>query len=101
MGLELQAQEGHRACSLTTVKIPQAVDGARVVQKLLKEYSIEIGAGLGPLKGKIWRIGLMGHGSSKENILIVLSALEKCLTEEGLHLEPGAGVSAAIKVLNT
>jgi alanine-glyoxylate transaminase/serine-glyoxylate transaminase/serine-pyruvate transaminase len=101
MGLELQAQEGHRACSLTTVKIPQGADGARVVHKLLKEHNIEIGAGLGPLKGKIWRIGLMGHGSSKENILIVLSALEKCLTEEGLRLEPGAGVSAAIKALNS
>jgi alanine-glyoxylate transaminase / serine-glyoxylate transaminase / serine-pyruvate transaminase len=97
MGLELHAQEGYRASSLNTVRIPPGVDGARVVQKLLSQYSIEIGSGLGPLKGKIWRIGMMGHSSSKENILIVLNALEKCLLEEGFRLEPGAAVVAAVK----
>lgn len=100
MGLELHAQEGYRASSLTTVRIPSGVDGARVVQKLLKDYSMEIGSGLGSLKGKIWRIGLMGHGSSKENVLLVLSALEKCLLEEGFRMEPGAGITAAVKSLS-
>jgi alanine-glyoxylate transaminase/serine-glyoxylate transaminase/serine-pyruvate transaminase len=97
MGLELHAREGYRASSLTTVRIPSEVDGAQIVQKLLKEYSMEIGSGLGPLKGKVWRIGLMGHGSTKENVLLVLSALEKCLSEEGYRSEPGAGVAAAIR----
>jgi alanine-glyoxylate transaminase / serine-glyoxylate transaminase / serine-pyruvate transaminase len=101
MGLQLHAQEGHRASSLTTVRVPAGVDAARVVQKLLKENSIELGVGLGSLKGKIWRIGLMGHGSSKENVLLVLGALEKCLKEEGYNPEPGAGVAAAVKSYNS
>jgi alanine-glyoxylate transaminase/serine-glyoxylate transaminase/serine-pyruvate transaminase len=73
MGLALHAQEGHRASSLTTVRIPEGVDGARVVQKLLNNYSIEIGSGLGPLR-KNRRIGLMGYASTKENVLIVAGA---------------------------
>ena len=101
MGLTLQAQEGHRASSLTTVKIPPAVDGTKIVQKFLNNYSTEIGVGLGPLKGKIWRIGLMGHGSTKENVLMVLSTLEKCLAEEGYRSEPGAGVAAALRRYNS
>jgi alanine-glyoxylate transaminase/serine-glyoxylate transaminase/serine-pyruvate transaminase len=100
MGLELHAQEGYRASSLTTVRIPSGVDGGRIVQKLLTEYSMEIGSGLGPLKGKIWRIGMMGHSSTKENVFMVLNALEKCLSEEGYSTEPGAGVAAAIKTYN-
>ncbi len=99
MGLEMHAQKEYRASSLNTVRIPQGVDGARVVQKLLSQYSLEIGSGLGPLKGKIWRIGLMGHSSSRENVLIVLNALEKCLVEEGFKLEAGAGLKAALKEL--
>jgi alanine-glyoxylate transaminase / serine-glyoxylate transaminase / serine-pyruvate transaminase len=101
MGLTLHAQEGYRASSLTTVRVPAGVDAAKVIQKLLQEYSIEISGGLGSLKGKIFRIGLMGHGSTKENILLVLSSLEKCLKEEGFKMEPGAGVAAAIKSLNS
>ena len=100
MGLVLHVQKEYRASSMTTVRIPSGVDGARVVQKLLKEYSLEIGSGLGPLKGKIWRIGLMGHSSTKENVLLVLSALERFLLEEGFRLEPGAGFTAAIKSLS-
>ena len=101
MGLRLHAQEGYRASSLTTVCIPSGVDGSRVVQRLLKESSIEIGGGLGPLRGKIWRIGLMGHSSTKGNVLLVLSALEELLLDEGFHLERGAGVTAAIKSLGS
>jgi alanine-glyoxylate transaminase / serine-glyoxylate transaminase / serine-pyruvate transaminase len=101
MGLELHAQEGYRASSLTTVRVPANVDAGRVIQKLLKEYSMEISGGLGTLKGKVWRIGLMGHGSTSENVVLVLSALEKCLKEEGFKMEPGAGVAAAIKSMNS
>ncbi len=101
MGLILHAQEGYRASSLTTVRVPSGIDGTRVVQRLLKEYSIEIGGGLGQLRGKIWRIGLMGHSSTKENVLLVLSALEEILLDEGFHLERGTGVAAAIKSLGS
>ncbi len=101
MGLQLHAQEGYRASSLTTVRVPDRVDAARVIGKLLKEYSMEISGGLGILKGKIWRIGLMGHGSTPENVLLVLNALERCLREEGFKMEPGAGLAAAVKVMNS
>lgn len=97
MGLELHAQEGYRASSLTTVRIPAGIDGLRVMQRMLKENNIEISGGLGPLKGKIWRIGLMGFGSTEENVLLVLSALEKTLSDEGYRMEPGIGITAAIQ----
>ncbi|MFH1381952.1 MAG: alanine--glyoxylate aminotransferase family protein [Chloroflexota bacterium] len=100
MGLELHAQAGYRASSLTTVRIPSDVDGARVAGRLLTEYNIEISSGLGPLRGKIWRIGLMGHSSTDENVLLVLGALEKLLLDEGYRLERGAGIMAAVKSLS-
>ena len=100
MGLTLHAQQGHRLSTLTTVRIPEGIDDAKVRGRLLNDYSLEIGGGLGPLKGKIWRIGLMGHGSKPENILLVLSALEKQLITQGYKASPGAGVKAANDFLN-
>jgi alanine-glyoxylate transaminase / serine-glyoxylate transaminase / serine-pyruvate transaminase len=99
VGMVLHAEEGHRLNSLTSIRIPAGVDDLRVRQKLLNEYNIEIGGGLGPLKGKIWRIGLMGESSSAENVLFLLYALEKILQAEGYRLEACAGVTAAIQVL--
>ena len=99
MGLTLHAQQGHRLNVLTSVRIPPGVDDVRIRQRLLNEFNIEIGGGLGPLKGKIWRIGLMGHSSTGENVLLLLSTLEKLLNAEGFRVEPGAGALAAIKSL--
>jgi alanine-glyoxylate transaminase/serine-glyoxylate transaminase/serine-pyruvate transaminase len=76
MGLTLHvADPARRIPSLTTVRIPDGVDEAEVRGRLRDEYGIEIGAGLGPLKGKVWRIGLMGHGSQKANVILLLAAL--------------------------
>jgi alanine-glyoxylate transaminase/serine-glyoxylate transaminase/serine-pyruvate transaminase len=61
------------------VKVPEGVDEAAVRSTLLKEYKIEIGAGLGPLAGKIWRIGLMGHTARPENVARLLTALKRIL----------------------
>jgi len=99
MGLTLHAQEGHRLSTLTSVRIPPDVDDQRLRQRLLNEFGIEIGGGLGPLRGQIWRIGLMGHSSTEENILLLLSALEKLLITEGYSMKSGAGVTAAIQAL--
>ena len=99
MGLTLHAQEDYRLSTLTSVRIPPGIDDLRVRQRLLNEFGIEIGGGLGPLKGQIWRIGLMGHSSSTENVLLILSVLEKLLVEEGHQVEPGAGVIAATQAL--
>ncbi|MFC2005560.1 pyridoxal-phosphate-dependent aminotransferase family protein [Chloroflexota bacterium] len=99
MGLTLHAQDDYRLSTLTSVRIPPGIDDLRVRQRLLNEFGIEIGGGLGTLKGQIWRIGLMGHSSSAENVLLILSTLEKLLADEGYRVEPGAGVIAATKVL--
>ena len=95
MGLPLAAQEGHRLWTLNSVTIPKGVDDAAVRSQLLNEYNIEVGAGLGPLRGKIWRIGLMGESSSRSNVLLVLSALEDILRKQGYSCSTGAGVGAA------
>ncbi len=99
MGLTLHAQQGHRLSSLTSVRVPPGVDDLRVRQRLLNEFGVEVGGGLGPLKGQIWRVGLMGHSSSAENVLLLLYALEKILPAEGCPVEPGAGVAAAAQAL--
>jgi alanine-glyoxylate transaminase / serine-glyoxylate transaminase / serine-pyruvate transaminase len=99
MGLQLHAQAGHRLNVLTSVRIPDGVNDARLRTALLNEFNLEIGGGLGLLKGKIWRIGLMGHSSTESNVLLVLHALEKTLAREGFKAEPGAGVAAANKAL--
>ena len=75
MGLEMNVAPAHRLWSLNAVRVPDGVDDARVRARLLNDFNIEIGGGLGPLKGKIWRIGLMGSGSSRENVRLVLQAL--------------------------
>jgi len=99
MGLTLHAQSGYRLSTLTTVCIPEDVDDARIRQRLLSDYNIEIGGGLGTLKGKVWRIGLMGYASTEQNILLFLSALERLLAEEGYKTETSAGITAAVQSL--
>jgi alanine-glyoxylate transaminase / serine-glyoxylate transaminase / serine-pyruvate transaminase len=79
MGLSCHVAEELRLPTLTTVKIPDGVDGKAIARKLLTEYNIEIAGGLGELGGKVWRIGLMGYNSRPENILLLLDALEKVL----------------------
>jgi alanine-glyoxylate transaminase/serine-glyoxylate transaminase/serine-pyruvate transaminase len=98
MGLEPLAQARHRLWTLNAVRVPEGVEDARIRRRLLDEFSIEIGGGLGPLKGQIWRIGLMGYSSSKQNVLLFLGALETVLREEGYQLTAGAGVAAATEV---
>ncbi len=79
MGLDMLVAPEHRLWSLNTVKIPAGVDDARVRNRLLAEHNIEIGSGFGSLRGKIWRVGLMGAGSSRNNVLLLLSALKRVL----------------------
>ena len=99
MGLSFLVKEEDRLPQQNAVLLPDGVDEAAVRQRLLNEYDLEIGAGLGVLAGKIWRIGLMGHSSTAENVILILSTLEKELTAEGYSMQPGTGVAAAIKVL--
>jgi len=83
IGLKCYVPMNYRLPTITTVLIPDGVDGKIVPRKLLHEYNIEIGGGLGDLAGKVWRIGLMGYNSRKENVVLLLGALERVLHDIG------------------
>ena len=86
LGIHYLVDEPSRLPQLNSVFIPEGTNEAEVRSTLLNDYNIEIGAGLGDLAGKIWRIGLMGHTSRKENIDLCLSALQKALKQSGISL---------------
>lgn len=83
LGIGYVTQEGHILPQLNAVAVPEGVDDAATRKRLLTDFGIEIGAGLGAFKGKAWRIGLMGYASRASNVLLVLSALEQILGGEG------------------
>jgi alanine-glyoxylate transaminase/serine-glyoxylate transaminase/serine-pyruvate transaminase len=95
MGVQYAVAEGIQLPMLNAVLIPQDVDDVKARKQLLADFGIEIGGGLGPMKGKTWRIGLMGETSSPRNVLLLLAALERCLRDQGCACSPGAGVAAA------
>ncbi|EGW54311.1 pyridoxal-phosphate-dependent aminotransferase family protein [endosymbiont of Tevnia jerichonana] len=99
MGLSFVVDEAHRLPQLNAVTIPEGVDDAAVRNRLLNEFNLEIGAGLGALAGKVWRIGLMGHAARAENVLLCVSALEAVLNERGAPINSGVALSAVQKVL--
>jgi alanine-glyoxylate transaminase/serine-glyoxylate transaminase/serine-pyruvate transaminase len=94
LGLSLLPPVGERLWTLNTIRVPDGVDEAAVRRQLLDEFQIEIGAGLGPLAGRIWRVGLMGSGSTLANVLLFLAAFERCLRTAG-YTRPGADAAMA------
>jgi alanine-glyoxylate transaminase/serine-glyoxylate transaminase/serine-pyruvate transaminase len=96
--IEFVVDEQYRLPMLNAVKIPHGANDLSVRKFLLNKYDIELGGGLGVLKGKAWRIGLMGHSSTKQNVILFLSALEDALAAEGLKSARGAAVAAATEV---
>ncbi len=99
MGLSFVVDKPHRLPQLNSVTIPAGVDEALVRSRLLTEFNLEIGAGLGALAGKVWRIGLMGHSSRAENIFLCLGALEAVLDQMGADINTGVALSAAQNAL--
>lgn len=98
MGLKLLVEKpSDRLPTVTAVMIPSGVSDEKVRNQLLEEFNIEIAGGFGPIKGKIWRVGLMGYCSQKQNVLLFLAALEKCLIDQGFRVGSGAGVGAAVR----
>ena len=93
MGLAYVPQ--HSLTTLNAVHVPDGVDDLAVRKRLLHDYNIEIGAGLGPFKGKAWRVGLMGSSSTVQNVMLFLAALDNILRDGGLGIEAGAGLAAA------
>lgn len=94
IGLELASQEGHQLWQLNAIRVPPGVDEADVRKRLLNDFNIEVGAGLGPLKGKIWRVGLMGETSSRENVRLFLSAFCHVFNECGRKTDVKAALAA-------
>lgn len=95
LGVHGAAEEGHRLWMLNCVGIPAGVDEAAVRRRLLLDHGIEIGPGLGPMAGKVWRIGLMGESSRPANVRRVLLALESELRREGVKVRAGEAIAAA------
>ena len=85
----------HHLCQLNALAVPEAVDEAAVRKRLISDFNIEVGAGLGPLKGKIWRVGLMGETSSKTNVKGFLSALAQILNDSGRKTDVEAVLAAS------
>jgi alanine-glyoxylate transaminase/serine-glyoxylate transaminase/serine-pyruvate transaminase len=94
LGIGYATAEGHQLPMLNAVRIPAGVDDLTTRKRLLAEFGIEIGGGLGDFKGKAWRVGLMGYSSRPNNVLVFLAALEVCLRYQGLKTA-GVGVAAA------
>lgn len=97
IGLEPRVPAAERLAPLTAVAVPDGVDDARARKFLLEEFGLEIGGGLGPMKGNTWRIGLMGAGSTRRNVSLCLSGLTAALTDQG-HTVGGDALAAAAEV---
>jgi alanine-glyoxylate transaminase/serine-glyoxylate transaminase/serine-pyruvate transaminase len=95
MGLSFLVEEPYRLPQMNSVWVPRGIDEAQVRTALLRDFNLEIGAGLGPMAGKIWRIGLMGHTSTIDNIMLCLRALDEILTRMGAEFNQGKAISAA------
>jgi alanine-glyoxylate transaminase/serine-glyoxylate transaminase/serine-pyruvate transaminase len=101
MGLEMLVRPEARLWSLNTIKIPNGISDARIRSRLLQDFGIEIGGGLGPLKGQIWRVGLMGNSSTRNKVILFLSSIEQILVDEGFASSRGAALEAAASVYKT
>ncbi|GEN35717.1 MULTISPECIES: pyridoxal-phosphate-dependent aminotransferase family protein [Aneurinibacillus] len=99
MGLTLHVVADHRLPQLTSVCIPDGVEDMIVRKQLLEQFGIEIGGGLGALKGKVWRVGLMGYSCQPRNVLLFLAALEQVLLEQGVKVREGEGRTAAVEAM--
>ncbi len=95
MGLKFLVREEARLPQMSAVYVPAGADEAKVRRTLLTEFNLEIGAGLGPLAGKIWRFGLMGYSCKPENVMLCLSALGSVLSDAGLPIKVGEAEAAA------
>ncbi|MFT4632468.1 MAG: alanine-glyoxylate transaminase/serine-glyoxylate transaminase/serine-pyruvate transaminase [Candidatus Pseudothioglobus sp.] len=94
MGLTFVVPEAERLPQLNLVSIPDGIDEGSVRKQLLEQYNLEIGAGLGGLAGKVWRIGLMGYASNPKNVLLCVNALEAVLSQCNAHINKGVATSA-------
>jgi alanine-glyoxylate transaminase/serine-glyoxylate transaminase/serine-pyruvate transaminase len=100
MGLKMHVSPEHRLPTLNTIRIPEGVDDVKARGYLLETFNLEIGGGLGALKGKVWRVGLMGYSSSAANVLFFLSTISRALAIQGHKTDLAAGIDAAMSELD-
>ena len=100
LGLEMLVSPEYRLPTLNAIRIPEGIDDMKLRSYLLETFNLEIGGGLGALKGKVWRVGLMGYSSSAENVLFFLSAINRALAIQGHKTDLAAGTDAAMTALN-
>ncbi len=100
MGLNLLVKPEYRLPTLNTIVIPEGVDDEKLRHHLLEKFNLDIGGGFGKLKGKVWRIGLMGYSSQAENILFFIPALSRALAAQGFKTDMAAGLDAALAELD-
>lgn len=98
LGLQIFGDVAHKMNNVVAVRIPDGVDGDAVRHRMLHDFGIEIGTSFGPLHGKVWRIGTMGHNARKDAVLLTLAALEQVLRSGGATVTPGGGVGAATEI---
>ncbi|MGI6188717.1 MAG: alanine--glyoxylate aminotransferase family protein [Clostridiales bacterium] len=101
MGLSMVPPEGYRLPTLNAVRIPEGVEDMGVRNHLLNKYGIEVGGGLGDLKGKVWRVGFMGEASRRNNVLLLLVALADSMEQQGYKVNVGDSIQAALDVYNS
>ena len=95
MGISFVVEAPYRLPQLNLVRVPDGIDEAAVRRQLLATYSLEIGAGLGALAGKVWRIGLMGQSSTPRHVYLCLTALGQTIRELGSKVDVGQAIAAA------
>ena len=101
LGLGMHAETEYRCPAINAVSVPEGIKDENVRRTLREEFNITVSGGLGKLKGKLWRIGLMGMNSSERNVILVLEALERALKKEGYPAKLGSGVAAAMETLSS
>ncbi|MCL3817806.1 pyridoxal-phosphate-dependent aminotransferase family protein [Aeromicrobium wangtongii] len=98
LGLEVFGDVAHKMNNVVAVVIPDGLDGEGARTAMLEDFGIEIGTSFGPLRGRVWRIGTMGHNARKDAVLVTLAALEQVLRAGGADVTAGGGVGAAREV---
>jgi hypothetical protein len=100
LGLKMLVSPEYRLPTLNTVLIPEGVDDVKLRRYLLEKFKLDIGGGFGRLKGKVWRVGLMGYSSSADNVLFFIPAISRALALQGFKTDLAAGLDAVLTELD-
>jgi len=100
LGLKMLVKPEYRLPTLNTIVIPEGVDDVKLRRYLLDKFKLDIGGGFGLLKGKVWRVGLMGYSCSADNVLFFIPALSRALAVQGVKTDLASGLDAVLSELD-